>query len=107
MPSFVYDKVLLPEEAAEKSKTLKKAVRISYWKMFGEEPPGWLIGVGRMEGNKFVVEQEFVAQELIVKTQTFGYIAFQKPEHGDLIDRGWILTFSDRVEFDGKKCVIL
>uniref|UniRef100_A0A7C5U7P3 Uncharacterized protein n=1 Tax=Caldiarchaeum subterraneum TaxID=311458 RepID=A0A7C5U7P3_CALS0 len=106
MPTYVYEAVQFPTEAADKVQRRRKAVRISYWKMFGEEPPGWLVGVGYIDGNKFVLEEEFIAQELVVKSETYGLIAFQKPEGGTVVDRGWILTFSDKIEFDGKRCVI-
>lgn len=106
MPTYMYETVSIPPEAAEKTKERRKAVRISYWKMLGEEPPGWVIGKGFLEGNRFVLEEEFIARELVIKSEAFGFIAFQKPEHGDLVDRGWILTFSEKIEYDGKRCVI-
>lgn len=106
MPTYVYENVLVPPEAAEKATRRRKAVRISYWKMYGDEPPGWLVGTGFLEGNKFVLEKEFITQELVVKSETFGFIAFQKPGEGNIVDRGWILTFCEKIEFDGKRCVI-
>ncbi|MCS6783962.1 MAG: hypothetical protein NZ921_02985 [Candidatus Caldarchaeum sp.] len=106
MPTYTYEAVLVPPEAAEKARQRQKAVRISYWKMFGDEPPGWLVGTGYLDGNRFILEEEFITREIVVKTQTFGFIAFQKPMQGDIVDRGWILTFCEKIEYDGRRCVI-
>ncbi|MEM4280700.1 MAG: hypothetical protein QW470_01480 [Candidatus Caldarchaeum sp.] len=105
MPTYVYEDVLLPEEALSLVSS-RKAVRINYWKKFGEDQPGWLVGVGRIQGRKFVLEEEFVAQELVIKSTAYGLIAFLKPEEGQTVDRGWIVTFYENIEFDGRRCVI-
>ncbi|MEM0349405.1 MAG: hypothetical protein QXE96_03740 [Candidatus Caldarchaeum sp.] len=106
MPTYIYEKILMPGEAAERAKTAGKAVRISYWKKFGDDPPGWLIGVGRIEGNRFVLEEEFVAEELLLKTDAYGLVGFQRPEQGEAVDRGWIIAFADNVDYDGRRCII-
>jgi len=105
MPTYVYDDVLLPEEASRLADG-HKAARINYWKKFGDDPPGWLVGLGRIQGRKFVLEEEFVAQELVINAASYGFIAFQKPEDGRTVDRGWIIAFYHKVVFDGRRCVI-
>jgi len=106
MPTYVYDETVMPDEARELSRKQLKAARISYWKKFGDGSPGWLVGLGRVMGNRFVVEEEFVAETLVVNTASYGFIAYQSDAEGRTVDRGWIITFYQRVDFDGKHCII-
>jgi hypothetical protein len=41
MPTYIYDKIVTPPIDRQ---SLSKVARISYWKAYGEEPPGWLVG---------------------------------------------------------------
>ncbi|MEM0383420.1 MAG: hypothetical protein QXS57_05460 [Candidatus Caldarchaeum sp.] len=106
MPTYVFDSTLMPEEASRLAESRRRVARINYWKKFGDDSPGWVVGVGRIEGNRFVLEEEFIAVELVVEARSFGFIGFQKRDVGEEVDRGWIITFFDRIEFDGRRCLI-
>nr|BAL53397.1 hypothetical protein HGMM_F06G04C06 [uncultured crenarchaeote] len=106
MPTYTYEKIMMPDEAVERARNSRKTVRISYWKKFGDDPPGWLVGVGRIEGNRFILEEEFVAEELLLKTDAYGFVGFQRPEQGEAVDRGWIIAFAGEVKYDGQRCII-
>ncbi|MEN3048177.1 MAG: hypothetical protein ABDH63_05295 [Candidatus Caldarchaeales archaeon] len=106
MSTFVYDELLLPEEAVEGAARTGKVARINYLKRYGEEPPGWVIGYGRLEGRRFYLEGEIVARHLIINAKSYGMIAFQDVPGGETVDRGWIMVPYRRIEFDGELCVI-
>jgi hypothetical protein len=56
-----------------------KVARINYLKSYGPDaPPGWVIGIGRIEGMKFLLEEEFVARHLIINAKAFGMVGIQK-----------------------------
>ncbi|MCS7129254.1 MAG: hypothetical protein NZ919_01245 [Candidatus Caldarchaeum sp.] len=106
MPSYIFESTHMPDEAVDLANSRRRVARINYWKRFGEDRPGWLVGVGRIEGNRFVLEEEFIAYELVVESKTYGFIGFQKREGEEEVDRGWIITFFNKIQFDGQRCVI-
>ncbi|MCS7094933.1 MAG: hypothetical protein NZ988_03885 [Thaumarchaeota archaeon] len=106
MSTYVYDELLLPQEALERVAKTGKVARINYIKKYGEEPPGWVIGYGRLEGRRFYLEGEVIARHLIINAKSYGMIAFQDTPSGETVDRGWILVPYTKLEFDGELCVI-
>jgi len=103
MPTYVYDRIVAPPIDR---RSLSRVARISYMKGFGEEPPGWLVGLGVLEENRFILVEEFVARKLSIKAASYGMVGFQTPENGDAVDRGWILVPYKNISFDGENCVI-
>ena len=83
-----------------------KVVRVSYVKKYGEEEPGWLVGYGRFEGNRFVLEGEFTARQVIIRSESYGLVAYQTTPAGEVVDRGWIMARYRHIEYDGRVCVI-
>jgi hypothetical protein len=103
MPTYIYDKIVTPPIDRQ---SLSKVARISYWKAYGEEPPGWLVGLGVLNENRFILKEEFIAPKLSIKTSSYGMVGFQTPQDGMTVDRGWILVPYKNVFFDGEHCVI-
>jgi len=106
MPVYYYTGVELPEEGSHVVKDGSRVARISYMKAIGDSRPGWLVGYGRFEGHRFVMEGEFTARELVIRKASYGLIAYQTSPQGETIDRGWIMVPYTRIDFDGELCII-
>ncbi|MEM3096119.1 MAG: hypothetical protein QXV62_03875, partial [Nitrososphaerota archaeon] len=65
MPVYHYSGVDVPREGQYALSGTTRVARISYMKAFGDAPPGWIVGYGRFENNKFVMEDEIVARHLV------------------------------------------
>ena len=106
MPVYHYSGVELPDEGSHILGDGSRVARISYMKAMGDSGPGWLVGYGRFEGLKFVMEGEFIAKELVIRISSYGLVAYQTTPQGETVDRGWILVPYKRIEFDGNRCII-
>jgi hypothetical protein len=106
MSTYVYDELLIPDEGLKEVQVKGRVARINYLKSYGPDaPPGWVIGIGRIEGSKFLLEEEFVARHLIINAKAFGMVGIQKRGE-ESYDRGWILVPYSKIEYDGEVCVI-
>ena len=106
MSTYIYDELLIPEEGLKEVQLKGMVARINYLKSYGPDaPPGWVIGIGRIEGSKFHLVEEFVARHLLIYAKAFGMVGVQKRGE-ESYDRGWILVPYSRIEYDGEVCVI-
>jgi hypothetical protein len=106
MSTYVYDELLIPDEGLKEVQVKSKVARINYLKSYGTDaPPGWVIGIGRIEGTKFLLEEEFVAKHLIINAKSFDMVGIQKRGE-ESYDRCWMLVPYSEMECDGEVCVI-
>ena len=106
MPIYHYSSVRLPREAIHVLEDRSPVARISYMKRYGDEPAKWLVGLGYFMGSRFFLEEEFLAEELVINVASYGLIAEQPIDGGESQDRGWIMVRYNSCEFDGRRCVL-
>ena len=106
MPSYYYDSITIPREVEHVRNGVSKVARISYVKRIGERGAKWIVGLGRLLGNRFILEEEFMVGELIIKTPSYGMFAIQRASDGTEYDRGWILVPYKKCSVNGETCIL-
>jgi len=102
MPAYHYDSINVPDEARHVLNGGAKVARINYVKRLGDRGAKWIVGLGRFSGKRFILEEEFMVDNLVIHAPSYGLFATQKASDGTEYDRGWILVvYSECVVGDG------
>ena len=107
MPVYSYKSVHLPDGVEHILHDMTKVARINYVKKIGPEPAKWIVGLGYFIGNRFVLEEEYKVEELVIKAESYGIFAVQEGPDGTMYDRGWILVPYRECRVEGNRCTLL
>ena len=106
MPTYSYDSITIPEEARHVLSDSSRVARINYVKALGERGAKWVVGLGRFMGKRFVLEEEFMVENLVIHAPTYGMFAVQKTGDGREFDRGWMLVVYRECSVEGDTCIL-